>query len=148
MAATAPQWTTPQDPWIHVLPRDSDLGAEPSADGGLIIMLDARRMETVAGLFDEFQRALEFPDYFGHNCDALDECLCDLEWLPAPSYRIVIESAPRLLDRDRPERPIFLSVMSNAGKEWAAGRTVGSEWPGRSIPFNTVLLGAPIDWCP
>jgi hypothetical protein len=105
-------------------------------------------METVASLFDEFQRALEFPDYFGHNWDALDECLCDLEWLPAPSYRIVIESAPRLLDRDRAERPIFLSVMSNAGKEWATGRTVGSEWLGRPTPFNTVLLGAPIDWCP
>ncbi len=131
-----------------MLPSESDLGAELSADGGLIRMLDAGRMETVAGLFDEFQRVLDFPDYFGHNWDALDECLCDLEWLPAPSYRLVIESAPRLLDRDRAERPIFLSVMSNAGKEWASGRRVGSEWAGPPIPFNTVLLGAPIDWCP
>lgn len=148
MAATAPPWTTPEAPWLHVVPSESDLGAEPSADGGLVRILDARRMETVAGLFEEFQRALKFPDYFGHNWDALDECVCDLEWLPAPSYRIVIESAPRLLDRDRAERPIFLSVMSDAGKEWATAPRVGREWRGRSIPFNTVLLGASIDWCP
>lgn len=130
-----------------MLPILEGVGAAPAADGGLVRILDARRMETAAGLFDEFQRALEFPDYFGHNWDALDECVCDLEWLPASSYRVVIESAPLLLDRDRAARPIFVSVMANAGKEWATTRRVGQS-PGRSIPFNTVLLGALTDWFP
>ncbi|MGX5655518.1 barstar family protein [Geodermatophilus nigrescens] len=54
------------------------------------------------------------------NWDALDECVCDLKWLPASSYRIVIEAAPRLLDRDQAERPTFLNLMSDAGMAWAS----------------------------
>ncbi|MGX5655228.1 barstar family protein [Geodermatophilus nigrescens] len=148
MAAPAPPWTTPKAPWLHVVPSESGLGAEPSIDGGLVRVLDARRMETVAGVFDEFRSAFEFPDYFGRNWDALDECICDLEWLPASSYRIVIESASRLLDRGRAERSTFLNLMSDAGKAWASAHRGGRESPGRAIPFNTVLLGASIDWCP
>lgn len=29
-----------------------------------------------------FQRAFQLPDYFGHNWDALDECLRDFDWDP------------------------------------------------------------------
>jgi RNAse (barnase) inhibitor barstar len=30
-------------------------------------------------LFGELSRALEFPDYFGHNWDAVDECIRDVD---------------------------------------------------------------------
>ena len=34
---------------------------------------------------DIWSKTMNFPDYFGHNCDAFDDCLLDLEWCdPAP----------------------------------------------------------------
>ena len=35
-----------------------------------------------SALMDALFEGLQFPDYFGRNWDALDECICDLSWLP------------------------------------------------------------------
>ncbi|WP_341647529.1 barstar family protein [Thauera humireducens] len=43
-----------------------------------------------AGLLRRFAEAFRFPDWFGHNWDALADCLTDLSWLPAPAYRVVL----------------------------------------------------------
>ena len=36
-------------------------------------------------------QAFRFPDWFGHNWDALADSLADLSWLPAPGYLLIIE---------------------------------------------------------
>ena len=42
-----------------------------------------------SGLHGEFAaigKALRFPEWFGHNWDALTDCLLDMGWLPAAGY--------------------------------------------------------------
>ncbi|MEU6153796.1 barstar family protein [Actinosynnema sp. NPDC047251] len=36
-------------------------------------------------------QALDFPDYYGQNLDALYDCLTDLSWLPAGEHVLVWE---------------------------------------------------------
>ncbi len=45
--------------------------------------------------------ALHFPDYFGHNLDALYDCLGDLSWLPSGPRTIVWDGALSFLRADR-----------------------------------------------
>jgi RNAse (barnase) inhibitor barstar len=40
-------------------------------------------VSTKDALFDALSSGLSFPEYFGRNFDALEECLRDLAWLPA-----------------------------------------------------------------
>lgn len=41
-------------------------------------ILDGSKMATLDGAYAEIASKLSFPDYFGRNLDALEECLQDL----------------------------------------------------------------------
>lgn len=43
-----------------------------------IVELDASTWVSEAGMLGDMARRLDFPDYFGHNADALDDCLGDV----------------------------------------------------------------------
>ncbi len=62
-------------------------------------------MRTLSGVFDEFAAALQFPPYFGENWGAFDECIEDLEWLPATGYLLLLIDATELLvDEENAEK--------------------------------------------
>jgi len=84
----------------------------------VIRFIRGKRCQTAAGLFQEFAAALQFPYYFGHNWDALDECLGDLYWLPARLYILVITNAQLLLSSGkRDELKTLWSVLMDARSE-------------------------------
>ncbi|MFW0789323.1 barstar family protein [Gordonia sp. CPCC 205333] len=56
--------------------------------------VDGADMTRLAGVYSEFARAWEFPDYFGANKDAFDDCMRDLTGSPLVTE---ISSAQRLL---------------------------------------------------
>jgi hypothetical protein len=71
-----------EPPWVVFAPQDStvvrtQLGTL-SARGGRIHHFDARSFRDAAEVFRAFARELGFPGYFGHNWDALVDCLDDL----------------------------------------------------------------------
>jgi RNAse (barnase) inhibitor barstar len=62
-------------------------------------------------LFDALYKILNFPDYFGFNWDALDECLTDLHWLPEGRITLVHEDLPILA---RSDLKIYLEILRHA----------------------------------
>jgi RNAse (barnase) inhibitor barstar len=65
-----------------------------------------------AALFDELDRRLQFPDYFGGNWDALWECICDLSWLPHGP--VVVRHKDLPLAGDVASAKIYLSILHDA----------------------------------
>lgn len=63
-------------------------------------IVEGPHCKTPANLCEEFARALRLSDYFGRNWDALEECLADLEWLPAKGYILLIIDARCVLPDD------------------------------------------------
>jgi RNAse (barnase) inhibitor barstar len=100
-------------------------------------VLSGAHCRSTNGLFAEMARALEFPDYFGYNWDAVEECLADLEWLPAKGYVVLFTDAQLVLPDDEEEFATFLEVLSDAGEAWGSGQA-GPEGK-RPVPFHTLL---------
>lgn len=53
--------------------------------------LRGKRCKTEDSFFHEVSASFQFPYYFGENWAAMDECLCDLEWLYASKIFVVID---------------------------------------------------------
>ena len=127
-------------PWSSLLVVKAGQRADslvPVPDGYKLKIIKGAKCQTTAGLLNEFARALDFPDYFGHNWDALEECLADLEWLPAKGYILLITDAAQLLPDDEDEYETFLEVLSDAGEAWGSGQAgMGAK---RVTPFHVLF---------
>jgi RNAse (barnase) inhibitor barstar len=77
--------------------------------------LDGRCMVDKRALLTSVSQVLDFPDYFGKNWDALEECLGDMHWREGPIW-LVIEHAnaiPQgLLDT-------LLEIFTDQATAWA-----------------------------
>ena len=135
----------PDEPWLHVLVATPGEAADAAltwqragAGRRAARWLRGPKMRTTAGLFDEVAAALQFPPYFGENWDALDECLTDLEWLPADAYALLVLDAIYLLDREGPEpRRILWETLARAALEW--GQPAGGAVPRSAKAFRVLL---------
>ncbi len=123
---------------LVVLERNEDVGVRLVAPPGFVTKaIYGARSRTKPALLAELAQAFEFPAYTGRNWDALEECLADLEWLPAEGYLLVVTDADQLLGESPEDYGTFLEVMETVAAEWAAGRT--GEWPRPPAPFHVCL---------
>ena len=78
-----------------------------------------------AQLLKNIASALGFPDWFGHNWDALEDCLTDLSWRDAPGYVLLIE-------RPRPgdDLGVLVDILRSSAEFWA----------GRGKPFFALFV--------
>lgn len=74
-------------------------------------------IKTKDALLDELYQRLRFPDYFGDNWDALEECIRDLSWLPAGP--VVLRHYDLPLAGDVGSQKTYLSILRDAvEKKW------------------------------
>jgi hypothetical protein len=83
-----------------------------------LVHLDGKTIKSKQDLFDQFQQIMQFPDYFGHNWDALDEFLRDLEWLPSLGYILYFSSPEVFINTSPIEFKIFLEVIQSSYDYW------------------------------
>lgn len=83
-----------------------------------VAVLDGTDAATRAGFFEEIARVLRFPEYFGHNWDAVYDCLTDLNWLPAAGYVLVLDGFDQFATDEPEQWEIALKVLRDACAFW------------------------------
>lgn len=107
---------------------------EARSRGHLVVRIDGRGAVDKAALMARLAAELRFPNHFGHNLDALFDCLRDLdEFLPAPGYLVVIENSSAACPAHRGDFAAVVGTLEDAGRYWR------EQSPPR--PFSLVLTG-------
>ena len=70
-------------------------------------------------LFGIYADGLHFPNYFGWNWDALEECLRDLSWLP-PAQPIAIVHDELPFGPGGENRAVYFDLLRTVFNYWAA----------------------------
>ena len=114
-----------QDPSRSGVYRVSRMAEVEDAVRGSNLSLVRVRFADKAQLLKNIASALSFPDWFGHNWDALEDCLTDLSWRDAPGHVLLIES-PRPGD----DLGVLVDILRSSAEFWA----------GRGKPFFAVFV--------
>ena len=101
--------------------------AEPimEATRGSALSLVKITVREKEALMKDIAAALDFPDWFGGNWDALEDCLFDLSWRNAAGHVLVFEEA-----KAGDDLGVLIDVLRAAAEYWA----------GRGEPFFALFI--------
>jgi len=81
------------------------------APGWLVVRIGGR-LRRKQDLLRALAESLKFPDYFGWNWDALEDCLRDLSWLDAPRGIVLVHEHLPLADAH--QRQTYFDILTKA----------------------------------
>lgn len=117
----------------HLLRRPAGAGlySIPSADADAcariapalqlrLIRMDLTGCTDKAALLQCISQAYVFPEWFGHNWDALADALGDLSWLPSEGYLTLVRGIPSLPSRIDEDTATVLEILEETANDWTA----------------------------
>lgn len=103
---------------------------ELTSRGFSLLECDLSGVTSDISLFENIDNTMHFPDYFGNNWDALDECLTDLGWLPANGYVLFVFGASEF----------WRNSSLVAGKLVMSWLAAAEEWAAEEVPYHLVFV--------
>jgi RNAse (barnase) inhibitor barstar len=105
---------------VYHLPQvdKSNLIAAAAANAFASFRVDLAGARDKGDLLAAIARAMGFPEWFGHNFDALADCLGDLSWRPAEGYLILLEHCDGIHGSAEEDFVTGLQVFEQAAAEW------------------------------
>ena len=87
-------------------------GIDPAQDH---IASIPKGIRSKADLLNTLAERLNFPDYFGNNWDALDECMKDFSWISSKRIVFLHEELP---DLDSHALSLYINLLNDAVCFW------------------------------
>ena len=97
--------------------------AEAATEAGLhVVSIDFAGCSGKDDALARIAAALNVPDWFGNNWDALADCLGDLSWLPEGGQLLLFDNAWDWRERDGEDFATLLDTCGEAAQGWVRER--------------------------
>ena len=100
--------------------------------GAAICRIRGLLCHTLDAFFQEVSAALRFPDYFGWNWDAFDECMTDLDWLLFSEIDIIIDDYKMVFDKAQDKDTQKKLLMKHL-------EIIIEYWKEQKVPINVYI---------
>lgn len=85
--------------------------------------INGNKITSKADFFQISAEIMNFPDYFGENWDAFNDCINDLSWLPANGYLLLYTQPDNFAQNAPQEWEIALDIFQEVVEYWAGTDT-------------------------
>lgn len=99
---------------VESTPTAAVVADEATARGAYVHTVSGPGLRDKLAVLDAIAGALQFPEWFGRNLDALYDCLTDLSWLPTGEHVLIWVSSSSLGSADPKGYLAIRSVLSDA----------------------------------
>ena len=106
---------------VYFVPGNPDaksLKKAAKTAGYAFFHIDGKNIARKEQLLNHAATAMHFPDSFGHNWDALEECLTDLEWVDGDGYVIYYDHIDGLLATHPDQFETLVEILRDAVASW------------------------------
>lgn len=86
-------------------------------NGIFLAFIDGQQCAVLSHFYEEISKALNFPDYFTHNFDSLDECMNDLSWISEKDIHLLIFNYEDLLYEEKYNLEVINNIFAHAISE-------------------------------
>ena len=105
---------------VHLPPNATGLIAQATkALGYSCVEVELAEVRDKEGLLSALAEALAFPPWFGHNWDALEDCLADMSWREAEGNVLILRHADRLHSEAEGDFLTVLRILADVSTTWA-----------------------------
>lgn len=105
---------------VYHMPLDGEAGLIDGAlrNGYEVFRVNLADVRDKQAMLAAIGKAMAFPEWFGHNWDALLDCLADLGWRPAEGYVVILEHCDGIHGLAEADFVQTLQVFEAAANEW------------------------------
>jgi len=108
---------------VWYLPNHADVKAVQACakrHGFAFFHIEGKNISRKEQLLNHAATALRLPEDFGHNWDALEECLTDMEWVDADGYLIYYDHIDGFLNAHPDQFETLVEILRDAVASWKA----------------------------
>src|SRR5258705_13725559 len=104
--------------WLnsHVTPADLEKAAK--AAGLAYFHIEGQKLTKKEQFLNHAALAMHFPDYFGDNWDAFEDCLTDLSWADADGYFILYDHTDVFAEHCPQHFDTLIEILKEAAEFW------------------------------
>ena len=103
-------------------------------------IIDGSKTKDKDSFLTEIANAFNFPGYYGHNLDALWECIRDLEWIEKENYILIIKHGDDFLSNEPMKtRTDIIKLLQDVCLDWSDPTIQGNDQIRRKADFRVYL---------
>lgn len=121
----------PEQATVVFLPADALPAVRQAADDLRLVLCEAdlHGCDDAGAVLQRLSRALQLPEWFGGNWDALEDCINDLSWLPGEGCLLLLRGIREWMQRDADGVQTLLDI----------GREAAVRWSESGVPFWMIV---------